>query len=267
MHRILIADTTQTIGKALNKQLKNKFQIRLCHDGKKALELIRTYEPDILVLDTMLPGVDSLTLLRVLRTSARNTKVIAISRATNEYIVGQLMERGVSYVLTKPCAIGLVSAHICQMSFRLEHPDLEDWCIEIETDVILLSLGFRMGPSRYDCVFQAVIKKYENPTCSMKELYIDVARICGGNFKRVEKAIRDAIEDAYENADRELWELYFPPSRKQNKQMQDHQDKDPNGKRRKACPNNEDFIARIARCHVHRARIRKPIALWQEKAQ
>lgn len=252
MHRLLIADSTEALGKQIAKQLKDDYLVELCHNGKQVLERIHAFEPDILLLDIMLTGADSLSLLRALQTSGRKTKVIAISRVINEYTVEQLTERGVCYILTKPCAVGLVVSHIREISFRLDHPGGEDWCPENETDGILLSLNFRMGPSRYNCVFEAVLLKYRSPNIKfMKELYIDVARVCGGNYQRVEKAIRDAIEDAYESGDKLLWALYFPPDEKRDK----------------PCPNNEDFIARIVGCLKQRARIKKPYAPSIKKAQ
>ena len=106
----------------------------------------------------------------------------------------------------------------------------EEGCVENEIEQTLLMLRFRRGPSRYRCVYEAILMRYNNPDCSMKELYIDVAGICGGNHQRVEKAIRNAVADAYACSDKALWNYYFI--------------KDP--RRVKPYPSNEDFIASIA---------------------
>ena len=76
----------------------------------------------------------------------------------------------------------------------------------------------------------------------MKELYVDVASCCGGGRQRVEKAIRDAVEDAYSNSDTSLWAMYFPYY----------------SKREKPYPGNEDFVARIAGALIQIARVHAP---------
>ena len=250
MLRILVADTTQAIGKAIITKFGGEFEIQTCCDGDRTLDLIRTFQPEILVLDVMLPGVDGLSLLRGLRASGIGTKVIALSRVVHDYAVAQLMEQGVCCVLTKPCAMRLLFTHIRQLAFRIEHPDFTEWCVENEVDYILLSLGFRMGPNRYRCVAEGIMMRYETPDCSMKQLYIDVARICGGNYSSVEKAIRNAIENAYLNGNPALWALYFSPD----------------SKREKAYPSNEEFIARIVGCLVQKTRIKPPVVSQYMKA-
>mgnify|MGYP003308409777 CR=1 FL=1 len=251
MHRLMIVDASSMFAQAVAKQLIDELHIQICERSDQAVEMIRTFDPDILLLDIMMPDLDGMRILHALRTSGRNTKVIALSFSANESVTARLAQYNVSSLLTRPCTVGMAVCQIREVLFRLERPDIKDWCLENETDGILLALGFHMGPSRYRCVYDAVLARYRNPDCSMKELYIDVAKTCGGNYQRVEKAIRDAIEAAYDSGEKDLWSLYFSP----------------NSKRDKPYPGNEDFIARVAGCLVQMTRIRKPCPYISEKAQ
>ena len=241
MHRLLIADTSQSLGEAVTKELCNEFDIRICTNGGQLSELLRTFSPDILLLDIMLPDIDTFSLLQAMHMSANTPKVIALSKVVNEYTLTQLQDRGVYCVLPKPCKAALAVVNIRSVTNKVRHVYTDTLCIENEVDCLLVQLGFRMGPPRYRCVFEAILSRYKNPSCAMKEIYIDVAVRCGGSFRRVEKAIRDAIEDAYENGNKEIWQTYFLPYKK----------------REKPYPSNEDFIARMANCIRQKTRIQK----------
>lgn len=241
MQRLLIADTAQGFTDAVAKRLRGEFQVETCHDGETAMELIQSFEPDILLLDIMLPGLDGLSILHGIRTSGTDMRVVVTLRTQEPYILGCLERMDVDYVFMKPCAISAVVACIYDLSIKNTGKDAS--CIEHETDSILLRLGFQMGPTRYKCAYYGVLLWYRmQDGIVTKQLYPEVARICGGSATRVEKAIRDAISDAWKNGNRALWQLYFPPG----KGGVSH------------CPSNEVFIARIAGCLRQGEKLKTP---------
>lgn len=247
MHRLLIADTQQAFSSAVVKQLKKDFLIKVCEDGETALECIRSFEPDILLLDLMLPKLDGLSVLRNLCHAGNGVKVVVTTCYTDPYILTQLQQLQVQYVFVKPCSIGAVVSRICDISYELLDPDRNDWDVENEADRLLLDMGFRMGVGRYKCIKDALLLKCRGLDGSVtKCLYPEVAKRCGGNVAQVEKAIRDAIRDACKNGSRSLWNLYFPSDR-------DY------------CPSNEIFIVRIAHALQQRNRLKRPCDL--DKAQ
>lgn len=242
MFRLLIADSSDSRAKQISKHLRDTFLVRHVAQGENVLREILLFEPDILLLDLMMPDVEGIQLLRTLQNAGSNVRVIAVSAIVHEHIAMQLALYGVSQVIRTPCTVGMLVTSVRDLKFSMEHPDCAAWCLENETDSILLSLGFRMGPSRYRCVFEAILERYRMPESSMKELYINVAIRCGGNYQRVEKAIRNAVEDAYEYGDRERWRLFFSNSPRRDKPY----------------PSNEDFVSRIAGGLAQRTRVRKP---------
>lgn len=252
LHRLLIADSTGVVGKAIEKQLRDSFMIETCNNGEGALDLIYRFEPDIILLDLQLPIISGLDVLQMLRSVGLNTKVIVMTTLTDDYICRALEELQVSNLLLKPCMVGAVTACICDISFQLRNCQNSDWCLEHETDRILLALGFRMGPARYAYVCHAVLCKYEDGFSFVtKCLYPKVAKHFGGTASQVEKGIRDAIKDAWKNGNRAVWQLYFPP------------DKDGEI----PCPSNEVFLARIANVLQHKTRQKRPYQPQREWAK
>lgn len=243
MHRLLIADSGGMLGKTIEKQLRDLFLIETCDDGEQALDLIYRFEPDIILLDLQLPVIRGLDVLQMLRSVGLDTKVIAITTLTDDYICRALGELQVSNLFLKPCVVGTVTACICDISYQLHNGQQGDWCVENETDRILLTLGFRMGPARYAYVYDAVLCKYRDPAGYVtKCLYPKVAKHFGGTASQVEKAIRDAIKDAWKNGNRAVWQMYFPP------------DKDGEI----PCPSNEVFLARVANVLQQKTRQKRP---------
>ena len=145
MQRLLIAGTSDCFANGISKQLKNLYDINICNDGEKLIGCICNLEPDILLLDMSIPGVDCLALLRSVSASGKRTAVIALLNVSTHYILHCLEQLGVQYVLTKPCHVNLAVTHIRQIDFYMQHPDMVGWNVENETENILLDLGFSIG--------------------------------------------------------------------------------------------------------------------------
>ena len=166
-------------------------------------------------------------------------------------VILQAQSYGVSCILPKPCTLGSIVARVRDISFQMQLPD-EQWCIENETDNILLQLGFGMGYGNYNCVYYGILVKYQAiDSSATKYIYPKVAKICGGSGERIEKAIRDGIKKAWISGDRRVWQLYFST--------------DTDGEMH--CPSNEAFLSRIAGCLRQRTRLKKPYELSRRIAK
>lgn len=243
MQRLLIASGSAVLAAHLKKELSDRFIIETCTTGDDTLALLHSYDPDILLLDTMIPGTDSFTVLQTLRASGRTTGVIVLSDLTDSLTASRLNMLEVSYILPKPCALNALISHILDLNFRLQYPDTKDWQIENEIDRILLSLNFRIGPTRNKVVWHAVHYRYNHPDSSyMKEVCPAVAKRCGGNTSQVEKAIRDGVHNAFIRGNKAIWQMYFPPQAEVDLK----------------CPGGDAFISRIAHCLIQRSRIKPP---------
>ncbi len=247
MYRLLLADPTGALSSAIRGQLKNEFIIESCCDGEQALTLLRKFDPDIFVVDLQLPVVDGVTVLRALRGCGMDTKVIALTPLTDEYIIRELELLQVSMVLMNTSRLSSVIQHIRCLTLQLEQSRESEWSAEHESGRILLDLNFRVGTGNCCVTHAAVLYMYHNPGCYLtKCLYPDLAKEFGGTKTQIEKAIRDSINHAWEHGDRQIWSMYFPQNEK---------------------PSNEVFLGRIAYALQQKSRLKKPYTPCQLKAQ
>ncbi len=231
MLKLVIADTSETFLQALSKQCKNLFDVYKCTDGLQVLEAVRKIQPDLLLLDLHLPELDGLNVLRTIRTSGNDLTVIVTGFLHNDWICRELSDLSVSCFLPKPCSTGAVVARLQDLSMHIRAGTQFCQSPQRATNHILLNLGFRMGLSRYQCVYQALMLKYEGEDGGItKCLYPKVAKLCGGNAAQVEKAIRDAIKDAFLSGNPGVWKMYFSSGCGDEIR----------------CPSNEVFLSRIA---------------------
>lgn len=103
--RILIADDEPAIAMSLEFLLSNGgYETRIARDGEEALRSARTFQPDLIVLDLMLPRLSGLEVCRALRTDTRQKrlKVLMLTArgATTDLERGQ--DAGVDAYQVKP---------------------------------------------------------------------------------------------------------------------------------------------------------------------
>jgi DNA-binding response OmpR family regulator len=102
MPHVFVIDDEQNIRDILEKYLKKEgFTVSTFQDGAEVLSALKTSEPDLLVLDIMMPNIDGLELLRLLRKQSF-IPVIVVSARDEELdrILG--LELGADDYLTKP---------------------------------------------------------------------------------------------------------------------------------------------------------------------
>lgn len=83
MHLLVIEDERALCETIVRSLRRLAYSVDFCCDGERALELLGTEEYDLVLLDLNLPGQDGMTVLRTLRRTNRDTKVLILS-ARNE---------------------------------------------------------------------------------------------------------------------------------------------------------------------------------------
>jgi two-component system alkaline phosphatase synthesis response regulator PhoP len=120
--KILIIDDEPSIHTVLNAYLKaERYEFRSAYDGPAGLATARSFKPDIIVLDVMLPGMDGIELLANLRRES-NVYVIMLTARSEETdkIVG--LSVGADDYLTKPFSPRELVARIKAALRRLQNP-------------------------------------------------------------------------------------------------------------------------------------------------
>ncbi|WP_322798429.1 response regulator transcription factor [Thermoflexus sp.] len=100
--KILIIEDDVELARFLAWQLEqNAYQVSIAHSGQEGLDLLRSQNPDLILLDLMLPGMDGWEVLRTIR-STGETPVIIISALGTESDIVRGLESGADDYLTKP---------------------------------------------------------------------------------------------------------------------------------------------------------------------
>lgn len=111
--RLLVVDDEPNIRELLSTSLRFAgFEVRAAADGREALEAAEEFQPDLAVLDVMLPDMDGFTVTRRLRAAGRHFPVVFLTArdGTEDKVTG-LTVGGDDYV-TKPFSLDEVVARI-----------------------------------------------------------------------------------------------------------------------------------------------------------
>jgi two-component system, OmpR family, alkaline phosphatase synthesis response regulator PhoP len=103
--KILVADDSPTIRGMVTAQLRaDGYEILEAVDGEQALELARSGDPDLLILDKIMPGLDGLEVVRALREDPqlRPVPVVMLTEQTGETDVLGGFTLGVRDYIPKP---------------------------------------------------------------------------------------------------------------------------------------------------------------------
>lgn len=231
--KLLIADCTEEFTAGLVSRLQGMFRIRTCSDGAKALALIREDCPDVLLLDLMLPGMDGLSILRCAADAGRRPAVLAVTRFVSDYMLEALSQLGVGYVMRKPCDLAATAQRIMDLAAQSREPLICAPDPRTAADNLLLSLGVRTKLKGYAELREAIPMMAEDPRLSLtKELYPALGKRCRATGVQVERAIRGAIQSAWEQRDEQVWRVYFRAA------ADGHVPR----------PTNGAFISRLAEC-------------------
>ena len=93
--KLLIADGTEDFRLALSEILQETYHVCSCQNGKEALALLRSFQPDVLVLDLMIPGLDGISLLQAASSEGICPMVLATTRVSNSYVLDSAYRLGV----------------------------------------------------------------------------------------------------------------------------------------------------------------------------
>ena len=118
MHLLVIEDERtlcETIVRSLRRQA---YSVDYCYDGEKALELLGVERYDLVLLDLNLPGKDGMTVLRTLRQSDRETRVLILSARSEveDKVAG--LDAGANDYLAKPFHLAELEARIRSLTLR-----------------------------------------------------------------------------------------------------------------------------------------------------
>lgn len=243
--KLVLADDGAEFGINCANVLKSYgITVTLCEkDGQKLIHYIKTQKPDIVVADVFMPNLDILGVLDSLKDLPKKEKpmVFVMSSVDNPKLEKESLSAGAAYYFIKPFDLTMMAERILKLSgWRTEETPLvynntvvSDTDLEFMVTEIIHQIGVPAHIKGYNYLRESIIlaiKDSEIINSVTKTLYPTVAKEHSTTSSRVERAIRHAIEVAWDRGDVNVLNSYFGYTIHNNR-----------GK-----PTNSEFIAMIS---------------------
>lgn len=206
MKKILLAIESVVISDDIQDRLQPLFDIVVCHTGEETLDTIYWYRPDVLVLDLMVGNVDSVSILRAVRQTRPNCRILVVGNYFGDYVVDIMEKYSVNHAMRWPGNGGALAAVISDLA----HWEMQTADTTREIRNLLAMLGFKINTESYRITELAVLQYRKDPGRNLTAgLYPSVAALADTTPTAVEKSIRFAVESAWKHCDKNIWKLYF----------------------------------------------------------
>ena len=259
---VVIVDDNPMILNTLDEVISSEAGLSVigrADNGKDAIDMIKDTQPDVVLLDLVMPQMDGITVVENIKKKTsmlKNPAFIILSAVGGEQMTEEAFQAGANYFLMKPFDKDILVNKIRRIGKRpvrpvpgkvLEAPlkaatpeeaamNREEYMKEhLETDItkMLHELGIPAHIKGYQYLRDAismVVRDREMMEAVTKILYPEIAKRNGTTASRVERAIRHAIEVAWGRGSLEVIDELFGYTISTGK-----------GK-----PTNSEFIALIA---------------------
>ena len=176
--------------------------IELCgisSDGLDGIEKIKKNKPDVILSDFIIPNIDGLGILKLLRREFLNRlKIIIISSVGSNKVAERAFESGADYYIKKPVDLEYLSNVILSVVEDNTNVLLSSNINLNRIKKCLIDLGIPINCVGYNCILKAVNSMmFSNKVMTLKEIYQFISDDIGISTDCVEAGIRNAIRKAY----------------------------------------------------------------------
>jgi two-component system response regulator (stage 0 sporulation protein A) len=226
--RVLIAEPSEELRAMLSDVVdaeEDMLVVGAASDGQEALSLAQSAHPDVLVTELVLTHLDGLALLAALAPTSDAPAAIVLSSFFNDRVIAACSDLGVHYFMPKPCDIPALLSRIRQVwasrSRELQAvaapgvaiaPASQEPSLETVVTDIIHEIGVPAHIKGYQYLREAIILTVNDMdaiNAVTKVLYPAVAKKFATTPSRVERAIRHAIEVAWDRGDIETLQKFF----------------------------------------------------------
>ena len=215
--KVLIGDDSVEFGVTCANALRGMgmYAVTRQKDGEVLFETIKNDSFDVVVIDAILPRMDAIELIKKVQAlGGKKPEFIVTSSYDNPFVERQVMQNGAAYFMLKPLEPSMLGDRINALIHgtgiagdEVSHEDMEI----IVTDVIH-QLGVPAHIKGYHYLRTAILASIEDKELLesvTKMLYPTVAKKFGTTSSRVERAIRHAIEIAWDRGDIDTLNAFF----------------------------------------------------------
>ncbi|MBR1822758.1 MAG: sporulation transcription factor Spo0A [Ruminococcus sp.] len=211
--KVLIGDDTANFGIRLASALREKglYAYTRRKDEKTLCAAIIKEHPDVVITDLTFEDSDALVLIKEVRSAGeKSAAFIIVSDVSNSFIERQVIENGAAYYMTAPVEPSALDKIIRGVA---EKKVSKNCCnVELVVTDVIRRLGVPAHIKGYHylrCAIINSINDFHMMDCVTKQLYPFVARQYDTTSSRVERAIRHAIEIAWDRGSVEEINNYF----------------------------------------------------------
>ncbi len=238
--KILICDENSEEREAIASALTRSgtFTVEEARDGARSIELLRTNRYDAVVIDLWISGIDGIGIIRAASKLQDKPLLVLMSPINKQAILIEASEAGADLCIPKPFDFSTLVYHLSALirSKGSKRPSAESGFapdMEAQVTKIIHQIGIPAHIKGYQYLRTAILMAIEDTdiiNSVTKILYPSVAKKYQTTTSRVERAIRHAIEVAWDRGDVDTLNSYFGYTIQNSR-----------GK-----PTNSEFIAMIA---------------------
>ncbi|MDA8442643.1 MAG: sporulation transcription factor Spo0A [Peptococcaceae bacterium] len=223
-YRILVADDNREFVEILKDYLLKQegiSEVMTSYNGTEALEVIERSEPDVVVLDIIMPHLDGIGVLEKLNNMELNNRprIIMLTAFGHESMTHRALELGADYYILKPFDLEVLNTRIRQLfdppvnrgnlAGNVQIPTRK---LDVEVTNIIHQMGVPAHVKGYQYLRDAIIMVVNEVNllgAVTKELYPMIAVKYSTTPSRVERAIRHAIELAWDRGNIDMMNRFF----------------------------------------------------------
>lgn len=208
--RLLIADSSDVIAEDLTQRLADRFQIAHCTDGFAAQRLLQSFQPDVVVLDLMLRGLDGIALMDWINQTDTPPKILVTTFFMTPFVERMLRCIPFDYMMQKPCDCGVLADRVWEIASDPGRDIIMSPRARSSATGMLHALQICVSHKGYQYLQYGVELYRDEPEASMtRTVYPAIGKRFQVTPEAVERDIRRAINTAWENCDAYIWRMYF----------------------------------------------------------
>ena len=259
--RIMLVDDNGDLRRGMRDYLARQEGMKVvaeCPSGAEALEALGKVRVDVMVLDLIMPQMDGFALMEEVRRQqlANPPQIIVVSALGRDDFIMRAVQLGARFYMVKPFDMASLAARIRESCGQGVVPlgtalnaSARSLSIDEKLASLFLTIGIPAHIKGYQYLREAIIltiKDMDMINAVTKVLYPEVARRYNTTPSRVERAVRHAIETAWDRGDLETLQRYFgyTVSNTKGKPTNSH----PLAKQGQDCVKNEKTEPRLRLC-------------------
>ena len=216
--KFLMSDTSAEVTAACREALELKgVEVTVVEkDGLKVLQKMLSVRPQVVLLDAFMPGLDALAVKQKYNAAGeRHTAFFVTGAFQSEEMVQELLDEGFAYYFVKPFDENVLASRVLKVALGHEKRVLVQTSVdsdELTVTEILHQIGVPAHIKGYKFLRDAILLTMDEPdyiNAVTKRLYPEIAKKNGTTASRVERAIRHAIEVAWDRGDVDTLNSYF----------------------------------------------------------